>query len=323
MTDDRSLERAARSWLEIGPTQAPDAPSSRPSLRIQTTTQDRDLRVPWRLPAMFTPARLARGRRPRRPAARRPHRRWRRRPNQPGRPDRLAVAVGCGICDRDHRVARLLRSPGPVLTEHLGNAIDLSEMPTTDYHPERRRLYFLDPATMTGDTAVEFLPGQPVDGKLNADVSTDGKQVTFMDTADPANVWVANIDGSGLRKVSDCQGCSELDPAFVQRGRRLRSSISRGRGDSRKAARTAESICGAALASRGSASATSRPARSRSSISRAVTAQTRSRSSRHGPRTGRRSCSIARRGRPRGRSSRGAVCSRSSTSGAGRFGLCP
>jgi hypothetical protein len=59
MTDDRSLERAARSWLENGPTQAPDRAVEQALLRIQTTTQDRDLRVPWRLPAMFTPTRLA------------------------------------------------------------------------------------------------------------------------------------------------------------------------------------------------------------------------------------------------------------------------
>ena len=36
---------------------------------------------------------------------------------------------------------------GRILVEHLGNAIDLSEMPTTDYNPESRRFYFMDPAT--------------------------------------------------------------------------------------------------------------------------------------------------------------------------------
>ncbi len=61
-------------------------------------------------------------------------------------------------------------------------------MPTTDTHPERRRLYFMDPATMTGATAREFLPGNPPSGKLNADVSANGKQVVFMDTGDPAVV---------------------------------------------------------------------------------------------------------------------------------------
>jgi hypothetical protein len=59
MTDDRSLERVARAWLEIGPTTAPDRAVDAALLRIQSTHQDRDLRIPWRLPDMITPARLA------------------------------------------------------------------------------------------------------------------------------------------------------------------------------------------------------------------------------------------------------------------------
>ena len=59
MTDDRSLERAARSWLESGPTQAPDRAVEAALLRIESTSQERDLRVPWRLPIMTTPVRVA------------------------------------------------------------------------------------------------------------------------------------------------------------------------------------------------------------------------------------------------------------------------
>ena len=59
MTDDRSLERAARSWIEAGPTQAPDRAVEAALLRIETTPQIRDLRIPRRLPSMITPARLA------------------------------------------------------------------------------------------------------------------------------------------------------------------------------------------------------------------------------------------------------------------------
>jgi hypothetical protein len=59
MTDDRSLERAARSWLEAGPTEAPDRAVEAALLRIQTTSQERDLRIPWRLTKMTTPARVA------------------------------------------------------------------------------------------------------------------------------------------------------------------------------------------------------------------------------------------------------------------------
>ena len=59
MTDDRSLERVARSWLEAGPTEAPDRAVEAALLRIQTLPQERDLRIPWRLPKMTTPARVA------------------------------------------------------------------------------------------------------------------------------------------------------------------------------------------------------------------------------------------------------------------------
>ena len=38
MTDDRSLERAARSWIEAGPTRAPDRAVEAALLRIETDT---------------------------------------------------------------------------------------------------------------------------------------------------------------------------------------------------------------------------------------------------------------------------------------------
>jgi hypothetical protein len=63
MTDerslDRALERAARSWIEEGPTRAPDRPVEAALALIQTTNQERDLRIPWRLPNMNLIARLA------------------------------------------------------------------------------------------------------------------------------------------------------------------------------------------------------------------------------------------------------------------------
>jgi hypothetical protein len=54
MTDDRSLERAARSWLDEGPTRAPDRPVDEALARIQTIRQERDLRVPWRTQPMMS-----------------------------------------------------------------------------------------------------------------------------------------------------------------------------------------------------------------------------------------------------------------------------
>jgi len=56
MNDDRTLERAARSWVEEGPTRAPERAVEAALSRIQTTAQERDL-VPWRLPTMPRTAR--------------------------------------------------------------------------------------------------------------------------------------------------------------------------------------------------------------------------------------------------------------------------
>ena len=44
MTDDRSLERAARSWLEAGPTRAPEHAVEAALDRIERTSQERDWR---------------------------------------------------------------------------------------------------------------------------------------------------------------------------------------------------------------------------------------------------------------------------------------
>jgi len=59
MTDDRSLERAARSWLEEGPTRAPDRPVEAALRAIESTSQERVLRIPWRLPRMNPITRVA------------------------------------------------------------------------------------------------------------------------------------------------------------------------------------------------------------------------------------------------------------------------
>lgn len=222
---ERSLERAARSWLEAGPTRAPEHALVAALERIDHTNQERGLRVPWRFRQMSFPARLAAaavlgalalggallvlggGGRSNTPAITTPP-----SPTPPAASVAATTDFPLDYSDLE----------GRILMEHLGNAPDLSEMPTSDYHPERRRLYFMDPSTMTGATAEEFLPGQPPEGKLNADISPDGRQVAFMDTADPARIWIANLDGTGLHQVTtDCSGCSELDPAFDPTGTKI------------------------------------------------------------------------------------------------------
>jgi hypothetical protein len=59
MSDDRTFERNARAWLELGPTDAPDRVVEVALLEIESTPQERDLRIPWRLPTMTPLARTA------------------------------------------------------------------------------------------------------------------------------------------------------------------------------------------------------------------------------------------------------------------------
>ena len=203
MTDDRSLERAARSFIEVGPTQAPEAAVQAALLRIQSTTQERDW-FPWRLPPMLTPTRLV----------------------ALGVVGAAVLAVAAALSGIGGPAplplptastspsvpptpsANGLLPGGRILAEHLGNAIDGSDMPTEDYHPDWRRLYVMDPAEMTGAAAVEFLPDQPPAGKTAADVSSDGRRVVFQDWAPQPRLYEANLDGTGLRELPiecDCQ----------------------------------------------------------------------------------------------------------------------
>jgi hypothetical protein len=59
MTDDIAFERLARDWLEIGPVDAPDRVVGAALLAIDTTSQERDLRIPWRFPDMPMTLRVA------------------------------------------------------------------------------------------------------------------------------------------------------------------------------------------------------------------------------------------------------------------------
>lgn len=59
MSDDRIFERNARAWLELGPTDAPDRVIEDALSVIESTSQERDLRIPWRYPFMTFTARVA------------------------------------------------------------------------------------------------------------------------------------------------------------------------------------------------------------------------------------------------------------------------
>lgn len=222
MSDDRQLERAARSWLEAGPAAAPDHAVEAALLRIQTTTQERDWHVPRRDRPMTMTARLlvasiaiavvaVGGVLDLRPGG--------SNVANPGpSPTQAAPSASAGTAGTSPSPsgapADYSTLPGRILVEHLGNALDLSESSATDYNPDKRRFYFMDPADMTSKTVVEFLPGQPDTGKSAADVSADGKKVVFQDWADQTRLFEANVDGTGFRKIpTDCT-CALFYPDY-------------------------------------------------------------------------------------------------------------
>ncbi len=228
MTDDRSLERAARSWLEVGPTQAPDRAVDAALLLIQTTSQERDLRIPWRLPKMTPTTRLATaagigvlvvgvaffafGRSNSSVAG----------PGESPTPSPAPTATPSPTPSASP-AADYSDLPGRILLEHFGNAPDGSETGTGNNY-DRRRFYLMDPATMTGATAREFLPTnfRPGSwGQMVADVSRDGTRVVFQDTTDKSRNWQANLDGSGLRELRSTCDCIEGDPAYDPTGTRI------------------------------------------------------------------------------------------------------
>jgi hypothetical protein len=61
MTDDRDFERAVDDWLASGSDRTPAPAVDAVLFAVKTTTQERDLRIPWRTPTMSLPMRLAAG----------------------------------------------------------------------------------------------------------------------------------------------------------------------------------------------------------------------------------------------------------------------
>ena len=58
MNDDQLFERAVDDWLDAGSDRTPRPAVDAVLLAIRTTPQERDLRIPWRIPNMSNPLRL-------------------------------------------------------------------------------------------------------------------------------------------------------------------------------------------------------------------------------------------------------------------------
>jgi len=90
---------------------------------------------------------------------------------------------------------------GTLLLEHVGNAFDGSEFPSSGDGRPPRRFYLVDAHHLDPTSAVEFLPGQPATGKTAGDISADGRKVVFQDATQSPRLYEANLDGSGFRKL--------------------------------------------------------------------------------------------------------------------------
>jgi dipeptidyl aminopeptidase/acylaminoacyl peptidase len=216
---DPGFDPRVADWLEADPDRAPSQVLETVMAALPSIPQRRALRVPWRSPQM---TRFAIG---------------------VAAAAVIAAVTGIAILPRlgpgpginPSMLPTVSPSPigtpganglppgGRLLLEHLGNALDMSEFPTEDAHPDRRRFYLIDPADMSPRTAVEFLPGQPATGKTAADVSSDGRRVVFQDWAVEARLYEANLDGTGFRKLPlECdQPCAFLYPDYDPTGTKV------------------------------------------------------------------------------------------------------
>jgi Tol biopolymer transport system component len=227
MTDDRSLERAARSWLETGPTQAPDRAVEAALLRIETTPQERDLRIPRRLPTMLTPARLA-------VAAvigvlaiggtallvNRPSQSTVGGPGPNASSSTPASPITSPKPSSSGAFLDYTGLPGWIVFERAGKAPDGSTPAGVDY-PHSLWLAHAD-----GSDLHELAPGVPASGKVSFDISPDGSHVIFSAYDPPVQVWEVGIEGGSQKLLStDCNGvpaqCMDAAPAYSPDGKRI------------------------------------------------------------------------------------------------------
>ena len=227
MNDDRSLERAARSFIEAGPTQAPDRAVEAALLRIETTPQERDLRIPWRFPPMTIPARLAAvailgalllgalslfggvGR----PSAVGPA-------ASPSATAATTLAPSAGLRSPAGLPPDYTGLPGWIVFHHAGPTPDHST-PAGAYSDRGLWLVHAD-----GSGLHELAPGKPVAGKVSQDISPDGTHVAFGTYDLPAQIWQVGIEGGAPELLTtDCSGqpseCMDTAPAYSSDGSRV------------------------------------------------------------------------------------------------------
>ena len=218
MSDDRTFERNARAWLELGPTDAPDRVVEDALLTIESTSQERDLRIPWRFPTMTTRLGLAAAavlgvlavgliylNLPGVDDVGPPN-------SSPSAPPPSATPA---VTAPDYTTIE-----GWIVFEHFGKAPDGSTPAGTEY-PHSIWLVHAD-----GTGLHELAPGLPPNGKASLDISPDGKKVAFSTSDLPGQIWEVSINGGDPQLLS--KGCSGLEteclegaPAYSPDGLRI------------------------------------------------------------------------------------------------------
>ena len=187
MNDDRTLERAARSWLDAGPTEAPDRAVDAALARIQTTRQERDVPIPWRLPTMNPGLRLA------------------------GTAVLVIAVVGAALV-----MLRPDSSVGPGVPTPSPTAL---ATPTTTANLGACRLITsAEAAQMAGDPGLGALPTQSGAGDVTSCLYSDGGGDTVLRVtqyrAGAAGAMQAFAGRSGVVAVADLGTEAAFDPAM-------------------------------------------------------------------------------------------------------------
>jgi Tol biopolymer transport system component len=221
MTDDRSLERAARSWIESGPTQAPDRAVEAALLLVETTPQERDLRIPWRLPTMFT-NRLAVVAAAVLVVAAGAFTFSRLTTNTaPGASQSSAPIVTASPAPSPTGInpaAGYTNLPGWIVFEHFGKQPDGS---TATFNGDNRWIWLVH---ADGSGLHELAPNT-TNGKVSPDISPDGKTVIFASWEPAAKIYQVPIDGGApsLLNVACIATveCNLGDPAYSPDGKQV------------------------------------------------------------------------------------------------------
>lgn len=220
MSDDRNFERNARSWLELGPTDAPDRVIADALSAIETTPQERDYWLPWKDLRMTIPLRLA----------------------------TAAVigvlAIGSGLLLLKGPLAQVgSPSPTPVPTIQLAEGppwlvFQSLGAPNSTTDPGPLQLW----AVKVDGSGLHAL-ANGVETRGAFDISPDGTTVAF--TGAKSQVWTAPIEGGSATLVStDCGGfgssCWDSDPGYSPDG----TLLAFGRGESKPGGNGGEWVVG-------------------------------------------------------------------------------